>query len=98
MTAKELTLGLQAFRDKITAKPEDDRTKREDLIVQISLALEEQLRLYEIHGPASETRPADDSVTGIMRAYNEVNRERDLADVDISMAAAIRNGGRRGIR
>jgi hypothetical protein len=96
VTAQELILELQTFRDKITAKAEDDRTKREDLIVQLTLALEEQLRKYEVQGPAAEMRPVDDSVTGLMRAYNDVRRERDLTDVDITLAAAIRNGGRRG--
>jgi hypothetical protein len=96
VTAQELTLGLQAFRDKITAKPEDDRTKREGLIVQLAVALEEQLRLYDVHGPAADTRPADDSVMGVMRSYNEVNRERDLQAVDISAMELIRNGGRKG--
>ncbi len=98
MAPQELILALQKFRDRITAKPEDDRTKRENLIVEMCQALEEQVRRYDVHGPAAATRQTDDSVSSILRVYNEVNREHDLVDADISLAAAIRKGKGNGSR
>ena len=95
---RELIGQLHVFRDGISRKPEDDRTKREELIVESCKTLEELLRKQESHSGGGDARrlATDDSVLTIMRSYNEINREHDLVDVDLEMASILRKGKGKG--
>jgi len=98
VTPQELIDGLRKFRDDIRRKPEDDRTKREELIIEAAVALEDLLLKY--HAAPSHShdieRPADGAFLTVLKGMNEVNREYDLRDADIRLAATLRKGARHG--
>jgi hypothetical protein len=81
---------------EIFAKPEDERTRRDELIIEAAAALNNLLRRHEARTQDTSRRVADEGVVSVLRAYNEINREHDLLDNDLSLAERVRQGARRG--
>jgi hypothetical protein len=98
IVTREFIESIQVFREGISRKPEVDRTKREELIVEACKTLEELLHKYESHSGGGDARrqAVDESVLTVMRSYNEINREHDLVDVDLEMASILRKGRGKG--
>lgn len=86
------------LQEEIFAKPEDERTKRDELIIEAAATLNGLLRRHEARTHDAPRHVSDESVVGVLRSYNEINREYDLFDVDISLAERIRQGPRRGAK
>ena len=95
IVTRELIESIQAYRDGILSKPEDDRTKREELIIEACVTLEELLRRHEAHtGNEASRHSVDASALTVLRSYNEVNREYDLRNTDLDLAATVRKGAK----
>jgi hypothetical protein len=100
MKPHELVEGLEAFLDELDRKPELDRTKREEQLIQLGRAYVDALRKYQraegnlTHVEESTVRvvKAGNEVAALARGYNDVNREYDLRDVDAETLAHFRKG------
>ena len=96
----------QSLRDTIEkflgaefySKSESDLTPADQLIVETGEAFCRLLRRRAARTPDSKPhRTTDDSMVTVMRSYNDINRDYDLLDADLSLADKIRQG-RRGNR
>ncbi|HZL55702.1 MAG TPA: hypothetical protein VFC21_01390 [Bryobacteraceae bacterium] len=100
---------LEEFlKARIYSKPEDDRTKRDDLTEAAIDTLDELLIKYQVaERQAPGAKPAepqnrtsehtDSNVTSVLRSYVEINRDYDLMGEDVALAELLRSG-RRGRR
>ena len=90
---QELRSQIHHFLDAhVLTKPEGDRTKLEDLVVETGRTFADALLRF-CHDPsissvrAADMREADKDVTSLLRSYNEINRR----EVDIAAISMIRN-------
>jgi hypothetical protein len=82
---QELRRAIYHFLDEaIVCKPEDERSKIEDLVVETGRAFGDALLRYS-NGTLA-TRRVDDNVTSLMKNYNELNRR----DLDIQAIEMVR--------
>ncbi len=79
---------------EILSKHVDDRTKKEDLLLETGRAFADGLVRYRC-GENPETGAmarTESALVGGLRAYNEVNREYDLREADASILEKARRG------
>jgi hypothetical protein len=80
----ELRRAIYHFLDEeILGKPEDERSKIEDLVVESGRAFGDALLRL---GNGTATRRVDTNVTSLLSNYNELNRR----DLDIQAIGMIR--------
>lgn len=85
----------QFLKIQVLSKPEEDRTKREQLLLETGRAFYDVLvRQAQAHAAPHEPANYEQQMTEILRSYNEVNRLHDLADVDVTAMSAMRGNGR----
>ena len=83
------------LENQILSKPEEERTKRDDLLLQTGRAFEDILLRHErAHARDESSEPYEETVTSLLKSYNTINRRYDLENVDIDMAAVIRKARR----
>lgn len=92
MTATQLRQAIDEFlRDTVLRKSPDDRTKREEQLLEHGRALSDVLTRYEASA-VSTPAPHEEAVTKLIRSANEINREYDLRNLDADAVALFRKG------
>lgn len=94
----ELIEQLDGFLERLERKPEMDRTKREEQLLELGRAFVEALRRYQradgnlTHTEETVTRvvKSGNEVEGLAKRYTEVNREYDLRNLDAEALSHFR--------
>jgi polyhydroxyalkanoate synthesis regulator phasin len=96
-TTEQLCEAIDQFlKHQVLSKSEEDRTKREQLLLETGRAFYDVLVRQAQANATPQEEPAsyEQQMTEILRSYNEVNRLHDLADVDVKAMSAMRGNGR----
>lgn len=94
MNPEELRHRTAEFLEALRGKPEEDRSPFEALLLETGEAFLSKLSRYCAKHGESPVNRSDRSVLQVLTAYNEINRDYDLADVDLQLAKAVRKGRR----
>ena len=76
------------LNDVILSKAPEDRTKREELLVETGKAFINNLDAYEKR-PDSVDRP-DEEIASVLTSYNELHRQYDLRNIDAQVIDRFR--------
>jgi hypothetical protein len=90
----------QFLRERILTKPEEDRTKREELMLETGRAFYDVLvRESSAHAQPAQSEPPgyEQQVTKLLKQYNSINADYARRDADAEAIAIFRrpNGERR---
>lgn len=94
MNPEQLRTAVASFLEALQAKPDEDRTAFEQLLLETGNAFASKLSRYCAKHSDKAVSNIDRSVLGLLTNYNDINREYDLRDADLQVAETLRKGRR----
>lgn len=80
---------LEFLDREVLSKPAEERTKRDEMLLEHGRAFADVLLRHE-SARGEDPQPHEIAVTKLLRGYNEINREYDLRNHDVDLAAQLR--------
>ncbi len=96
MSQPTLSDAIQQFLDaELYSRSESELCENDKLIIEAAETLSRLLRRRAARAGVTATAPVrgvDSNMLTVMRSYNDINRDYDLLETDISLAEVVRKG------
>lgn len=82
----------QYLRDTVLRKPPEERTKRDEQLLEHGRAFSDVLFRMEQAGACSQPAAHEERVTELLKSANAINRDYALRDLDAEALSLFRKG------
>jgi hypothetical protein len=94
LSAAQLMELIEAYlKADILSKPEEDRSKLDELLLEAGRAFADLLFRKAASGRDESTQPYEDQVAKLLGSYNDLNRQYARREIDIRALRVFRGGG-----